>query len=121
MHSQADQTTGMVNECALGVRPEAGEALRGGWSREDGQEGDVFSLIGPKRYDAPWKDLMATDLLVSMATDSVKDGGCPGTENSDGDNYFCLPKTSGASTDLADVFQVAVAQLTGHSRLVNVE
>ena len=71
--------------------------------------------------DAPWKDLMATDLLVSMANDSVKDGGCPGTENSDGDNYFCLPKTSGASTDLADVFQVAVAQLTGHSRLVNVE
>lgn len=25
--------------------------------REDGKEGDVFSLIGPKRYDAPWKDI----------------------------------------------------------------
>ncbi|WP_116246199.1 DNA repair helicase XPB [Nocardiopsis sp. FIRDI 009] len=25
--------------------------------REDGREGDVFSLIGPKRYDAPWKDM----------------------------------------------------------------
>jgi len=25
--------------------------------REDGREGDVFSLIGPKRYDAPWKDI----------------------------------------------------------------
>ena len=25
--------------------------------REDGAEGDVFSLIGPKRYDAPWKEL----------------------------------------------------------------
>jgi len=25
--------------------------------REDGHEGDVFSLIGPKRYDAPWKDI----------------------------------------------------------------
>ena len=25
--------------------------------REDGQEGEVFSLIGPKRYDAPWKDI----------------------------------------------------------------
>jgi DNA excision repair protein ERCC-3 len=23
--------------------------------REDGREGDVFSLIGPKRYDMPWK------------------------------------------------------------------
>ena len=25
--------------------------------REDGREGDVFSLIGPKRYDAPWKEI----------------------------------------------------------------
>src|SRR5699024_11042461 len=25
--------------------------------REEGREGDVFSLIGPKRYDAPWKDM----------------------------------------------------------------
>lgn len=27
--------------------------------REDGREGDVFSLIGPKRYDSPWTDLEA--------------------------------------------------------------
>ncbi|WHT19971.1 DEAD/DEAH box helicase [Crossiella sp. CA-258035] len=27
--------------------------------REDGREGDVFSLIGPKRYDAPWRDIEA--------------------------------------------------------------
>jgi DNA excision repair protein ERCC-3 len=27
--------------------------------REDGQEGDVFSLIGPKRYDVPWRDIEA--------------------------------------------------------------
>lgn len=25
--------------------------------REDGREDDVFSLVGPKRYDIPWKDL----------------------------------------------------------------
>lgn len=25
--------------------------------REDGCEGDVFSLVGPKRYDVPWKEL----------------------------------------------------------------
>ena len=25
--------------------------------REDGKEGDVFSLIGPKRFDAPWKEI----------------------------------------------------------------
>ncbi len=27
--------------------------------REDGREDEVFSLIGPKRYDAPWKDIEA--------------------------------------------------------------
>src|SRR3954467_5108041 len=27
--------------------------------REDGREDDVFSLIGPKRYDAPWRDIEA--------------------------------------------------------------
>lgn len=27
--------------------------------REDGREGDVFTLIGPKRYDAPWKEVEA--------------------------------------------------------------
>ncbi|MEL3905721.1 MAG: DEAD/DEAH box helicase [Treponema sp.] len=25
--------------------------------REDGCEGDVFSLVGPKRYDVPWKEM----------------------------------------------------------------
>ncbi|GAB4459518.1 MAG: helicase-associated domain-containing protein [Elainellaceae cyanobacterium] len=25
--------------------------------REDGKEGDVFALIGPKRYDVPWREL----------------------------------------------------------------
>ncbi|MDS1270208.1 DEAD/DEAH box helicase [Lipingzhangella sp. LS1_29] len=25
--------------------------------REDGREGDVFSLIGPKRYDVPWRQM----------------------------------------------------------------
>lgn len=25
--------------------------------REDGREDDVFSLVGPKRYDVPWKEL----------------------------------------------------------------
>jgi DNA excision repair protein ERCC-3 len=27
--------------------------------REDGREADVFSLIGPKRFDAPWRDIEA--------------------------------------------------------------
>jgi DNA excision repair protein ERCC-3 len=33
--------------------------------REDGREGDVFSLIGPKRYDAPWKDIEAQGYIAT--------------------------------------------------------
>ena len=33
--------------------------------REDGREGDVFSLIGPKRYDVPWRDLEAIGFIAS--------------------------------------------------------
>lgn len=33
--------------------------------REDGREGDVFSLIGPKRYDAPWKELESAGYIAT--------------------------------------------------------
>ncbi|MBC9943753.1 DEAD/DEAH box helicase [Leucobacter sp. cx-328] len=32
--------------------------------REDGREGDVFSLIGPKRYEAAWKDIEAQGFIA---------------------------------------------------------
>ncbi|MGZ4504323.1 MAG: helicase-associated domain-containing protein, partial [Blastococcus sp.] len=32
--------------------------------REDGREDDVFSLIGPKRYDAPWRDIEAQGYIA---------------------------------------------------------
>lgn len=32
--------------------------------REDGREGDVFSLIGPKRFDAPWKEIEAQGFIA---------------------------------------------------------
>ena len=32
--------------------------------REDGMEGEVFSLIGPKRFDAPWKDIEAQGYIA---------------------------------------------------------
>ncbi|MBE3065530.1 MAG: DEAD/DEAH box helicase, partial [Spirochaetes bacterium] len=46
--------------------------------REDGREEDVFALIGPKRYDVPWRDLeqrawiataVCTELRVPMTGD----------------------------------------------------
>ena len=33
--------------------------------REDGRETDVFSLIGPKKYDVPWKDLEKQGWIAS--------------------------------------------------------
>jgi len=32
--------------------------------REDGKEGEVFSLIGPKRFDAPWKEIEAQGFIA---------------------------------------------------------
>ena len=32
--------------------------------REDGRESDVFSLIGPKRFDAPWREIEAQGYIA---------------------------------------------------------
>jgi DNA excision repair protein ERCC-3 len=32
--------------------------------REDGRESDVFSLVGPKRYDVPWKEIERSGYLA---------------------------------------------------------
>ncbi len=32
--------------------------------REDGMEGEVFSLIGPKRFDVPWKEIEAQGYIA---------------------------------------------------------
>jgi len=40
--------------------------------REDGREGDVFSLIGPKRYDAPWRDIEAQGWIAPAVCTEVR-------------------------------------------------
>ncbi|MDZ7732586.1 MAG: DEAD/DEAH box helicase [Acidimicrobiia bacterium] len=40
--------------------------------REDGREGDVFSLIGPKRYDAPWRELEAQGWIAPATCTEVR-------------------------------------------------
>jgi len=40
--------------------------------REDGREGDVFSLIGPKRYDAPWRDIEAQGWIAPARCTEVR-------------------------------------------------
>jgi DNA excision repair protein ERCC-3 len=40
--------------------------------REDGREGDVFSLIGPKRFDAPWKEIEAQGFISPAACYEIR-------------------------------------------------
>ncbi len=40
--------------------------------REDGRESEVFSLIGPKRFDAPWKDIEAQGYIAPAECTEVR-------------------------------------------------
>ena len=42
--------------------------------REDNREDDVFSLIGPKRYDAPWKDIESQGYIAPADCVEVRVG-----------------------------------------------
>src|SRR5690242_8646573 len=40
--------------------------------REDGRESDVFSLIGPKKYDVPWRELETRGWIAEAACTEVR-------------------------------------------------
>ncbi|HVK19050.1 MAG TPA: DNA repair helicase XPB, partial [Fimbriiglobus sp.] len=40
--------------------------------REDGREGDVFSLIGPKKYDVPWRELEGRGWIASATCTEIR-------------------------------------------------
>src|ERR1700716_2473215 len=40
--------------------------------REDGREDDVFSLIGPKRYDAPWRDIESEGWIAPAVCEEIR-------------------------------------------------
>lgn len=42
--------------------------------REDGREADVFSLIGPKKYEAPWRELEAPGWIAAAHCVEVRVG-----------------------------------------------
>ncbi len=42
--------------------------------REDGKEPDVFALIGPKRFDVPWKDLEHQGWIASATCTEIRVG-----------------------------------------------
>ena len=40
--------------------------------REDGKEGDVFALIGPKRYDVPWRELEGLGFIAAAECTEIR-------------------------------------------------
>ncbi len=74
--------------------------------REDGREGEVFSLIGPKRYDAPWKDIEAQGYIapadcVEVRVDLPRDERVAYAMADDADKYR-LCSTSDTKSDVVE-------------------
>lgn len=40
--------------------------------REDGREADVFSLVGPKRFDVPWKELEVKGWIAEAGCNEIR-------------------------------------------------
>jgi DNA excision repair protein ERCC-3 len=40
--------------------------------REDGREGDVFSLIGPKKFDVPWRELESRGWIATATCTEIR-------------------------------------------------
>ena len=87
--------------------------------REDGREGDVFSLIGPKRYDAPWKDIEAQGWIAPADCVEVR-VTLPESERfvyatAEPDERYRLASCTAAKTRVAEQL---VAQHAGQPTLV---
>jgi DNA excision repair protein ERCC-3 len=87
--------------------------------REDGREGEVFSLIGPKRYDAPWKDIEAQGYIAPADCVEVRvtlpDGERLAYATAEPEERYRLCATSASKTR---VVEQLVRQHTGEQTLV---
>jgi DNA excision repair protein ERCC-3 len=87
--------------------------------REDGREGDVFSLIGPKRYDAPWKDIEAQGWIAPADCVEVRvtlsDGERLAYATADAEDRYRLASTTDTKTE---VVQRLVKHHQGQQTLV---
>lgn len=74
--------------------------------REDGREADVFSLIGPKRFDAPWKDIEAQGYIAPADCVEVRvslpDGQRMAYATSEPDDRYRLASCSDAKLDVVE-------------------
>ena len=76
-----------------------------------------FGVAGDRcgDVDGAYRNVAASRLLADMATGPTTDNGCTDAENSDGDHYFCEPRTD----SLTSVFRAATAALVqGNARLI---
>jgi DNA excision repair protein ERCC-3 len=87
--------------------------------REDGREGDVFSLIGPKRFDAPWKDIEAQGWIAPADCVEVRitlpEGERLAYATAEPDERYRLASTTFAKTRVAEQL---VKQHDGEQTLV---
>jgi DNA excision repair protein ERCC-3 len=101
----------------LQARPRIG--LTATLIREDGREGDVFSLIGPKRYDAPWKDIEAQGWIAPADCVEVRvtlpEGERFVYATAEPDERYRLASCTGAKTRLVEEL---VAKHRGEPTLV---
>ncbi|SEB98424.1 DNA excision repair protein ERCC-3 [Paramicrobacterium humi] len=72
--------------------------------REDGRAGDVFSLIGPKRFDAPWKEIESQGYIspadcFEVRVDMSQDDRLEYAASADSERYR-LAATTPAKTDV---------------------
>ncbi|ASN51131.1 DNA repair helicase XPB [Sinomonas sp. R1AF57] len=87
--------------------------------REDGREGEVFSLIGPKRYDAPWKDIEAQGYIapadcIEVRVDLPRDERMAYAMAEEADKY----RLCAASESKTDVVERLVAKHDDEQLLV---
>jgi hypothetical protein len=68
-----------------------------------------FGVAGDRcvDLDGTYRNALASTLLADMATDPTTDNGCTDAENTDGDHFFCEPR----SDSLTAVFRAATSAL----------
>ena len=92
--------------------------------REDGREGEVFSLIGPKRYDAPWKDIEAQGYIAPADCVEVRvtlpDGERLAYATADPDTRYRLASCTHAKIDVVrDLVRAARRPADARDRAVH--
>ena len=87
--------------------------------REDGREGDVFALIGPKRYDVPWRELESQGFIATARCTEIRV-----TQNSEQQMLYAVAprrqqfRVAAENPRKVEVVKQLVNQEAGHKILV---